>query len=230
MSENSRIYYESEQTLRVKQRRDASRRVLYEIVFLLLLVFAAQFLWKDLRTLFVFVPLAYFLFERQLRRRTWSETGFNIRAIPRDLVANWFLILVVSVIIQFLVILIAKALIPAYLDHVIARLPFTVGQTISWLPLLMIATFTEEISYRALFQERLSWFIPTPLAIGIVSVLFGIAHWTTGDPIIVLLDVLLVILDSVFYGIIFTRSKNVYVSWTAHFLADLFALGFILLL
>jgi membrane protease YdiL (CAAX protease family) len=221
---------ESEQNLRVEQSRHVPRRVLYETVLLLVLTFTAQFLWKDLRTLFIFVPLAYFFIERSLRRRTWAEVGFNIRAIPRDLAANWFLILLVSIIIQFLVIWIAKAVMPAYLDHVIARLPFTVGQTKDWLPLLLVATLSEEISYRALFQERLSWFIPMTAAIGIVSIVFGIAHWTRGDPVIVLIDILLVILDSVFYGVIFARSKNVYVSWIAHFLADLFALGFVLLI
>jgi membrane protease YdiL (CAAX protease family) len=230
MSENNRTFNETDQTLRVKQSRDVSRRMLYETVLLLVLTFAAQFMWKDLRTLFVFVPLAYFFLERHFRRRTWAEVGFNVRAIPRDLVSNWFLILLVSIIIQFLVGWIAKAVMPAYLDHVIARLPFSVGQNSDWLPLLLVATFAEEISYRALFQERLSWFIPSPAAIGIVSVVFGITHWVRGDPVIVLIDVLLVILDSVFYGVIFARSRNVYVSWIAHFLADLFAIGFILLL
>ena len=219
---------ESQQSLRVEPGKDVSRRVLYETLLILGLTFAAQLLWKDLRTLFIFVPLAYFFIERRFRRRSWVETGFNFRAIPRDLAANWLLILVVSIVIQFLVVWIAKAVMPAYLDHVIARLPFTVGQTSNWLLLLLAATFAEEISYRALFQERLSWFISTPAAIGIMSVVFGIAHWTRGAPAIVVMDVLLVIVDSVFYGVIFARSKNVYVSWIAHCLADLFAIGFIL--
>jgi uncharacterized protein len=220
---------ESQQSIRVEPGKDVSRRVLYETLLIFGLTFAAQFLWKDLRTVFIFVPLAYFFIERRLRRRTWIETGLNFRAIPHDLAANWLLIVMVSIVIQFLVVWIAKAVMPAYIDHVIARLPFTVGQTSNWL-LLLVATFAEEISYRALFQERLSWFISTPAAIGIASVVFGIAHWTRSAPAIVVMDVLLVILDSLFYGFIFARSKNVYVSWIAHFLADLFALGFVLLI
>jgi membrane protease YdiL (CAAX protease family) len=95
---------------------------------------------------------------------------------------------------------------------------------------LIIGALWEEINYRALFQDRLSWFIPTPIAIGIVSVIFGIGHWAQGNPIIVTIDILLIILDSIFYGIIFARTKNVFVSWIAHFLANSFAISFFLLL
>ena len=36
--------------------------------------------------------------------------------------------------------------------------------------------------------------------------------------------------DSVIYGVIFSRSNNVFVSWTAHFLADVVCLAFLLVL
>jgi membrane protease YdiL (CAAX protease family) len=121
---------------------------------------------------------------------------------------------------------------PAFIDHVTVRLPLPVGRTADYLPLLvlgaLVGAFLEEISFRALFQQRLSWFIPTPAAIGIVSVVFGIGHWASGDPVIVLIDVLLVIVDSTFYGIIFARSKNIYVAWFTHLFANLFALGLVL--
>jgi len=51
---------ESEQTLRVEQGKNVSRRALYETVLILVLTFAAQFLWQDLRIIFAFVPIAYF--------------------------------------------------------------------------------------------------------------------------------------------------------------------------
>ncbi len=223
-----------ELTIQEEQNKKVSRRVLYEIVILLSLTFVAQFIRQDFRMIFTFAPLVYYFVDHFIRRRKWTETGFNFRAIPRAVADNWFFILLVSVIIQFIVVWVAKAWIPAFIDHVMARLPLTIGQTTDYVPLFLVGALVgaliEEISFRALFQERLSWFIPTPVAIGIVSVIFGIGHWANGDPVIVLIDVLLVIVDSIIYGIIFSRSKNIIVVWFTHFLANLFALGFVLLL
>jgi len=220
----------SDQALQAEDSKNVSRRVLYEALIILALTFIAQFIWRDFSILFACVPTAYLFLERHFRHRTWAEIGFSIRTIPRDLAANWFPILLVSIVIQFTVVWIAKNWVPTFLDHVIARLPLTIDQTLGYLPILLIGTLWEEINYRAFFQDRLSWFISAPVAIGIVSVIFGIGHWAPGDPVIVTIDILLVILDSVFYGIIFARSKNVFVSWIAHFLADLFAISFFLFL
>ena len=211
-------------------QKNLSCRELYEVVIILILTFVAQFIWREFSLLFASIPTMYLFIERYLRRRTWAEIGFSIRKIPRDVVANWLPILLVSIIIQFLVVWTTKNWMPIFLDHVIARFPLTIDQSLGYLPMLLIGTLWEEINYRALFQDRLSWFIPAPVAIGIVSVIFGIGHWAQGNSVIVTIDILLVILDSVFYGIIFARSKNVFVSWIAHFLANLFAISFFLIL
>ncbi len=211
-----------------QQPQNVSRRVLVETVLVLALTFGAQFLPSTPRTILTFAPLVYFLVERSLRRRTWAEVGFKLRATPHDVVANWLPILLVALVIPFLVTWLAKAWLPAFIDHVLARFPLAVDAWPMLLTGTLVGALLEEISFRALFQERLGWFMPTPLAIGLVSVVFGIGHWASGDPLIVALDVLLVVVDSVFYGLIFARSKNIYVAWLAHCLANLFAVGFVL--
>lgn len=222
--------FKCEQVLRAETDENISRRVLYEVVTILTLTFVTQFLWRDYSILVAIVPTAYLFIERYRRHRTWKDIGFNFRAIPRDLVTNWFPILLVSIIIQFSVFWFTKTWMPTFLEQVVARFPLTIDQTLGYLPLLLVGTLWEEINYRALFQERLNWFIPAPTAIVIVSILFGIGHWVPGDPLIAASDILLVILDSLLYGIIFARSKNVFVSWIAHFLANFFAIGFFLFL
>jgi membrane protease YdiL (CAAX protease family) len=229
-----KAFHGPERAAFAERNRQAPRRLLHETVLLLSITFAAQFLHKDLRAIFTFAPLAYFLIEHYLRRRTWAEAGLSFREMPRAVAVTWPLILLVSVIVQFLVVWAATAWLPGFIDHVIARFPFPIGQTADhWGAVVagtLVGTWIEEVSFRALFQERLSWFMPTPAAIGVVSITFGIGHWTPGDPLIVMVDVLLVIIDSVFYGVIFARSRNVYASWIAHFLANFFAMGFVLLL
>lgn len=220
----------SRQHSQVEQGNNKPRRVLYETLIILTVIFVAQFLWEDLAIIFAIVPTIYFFIERYIRRRTWAEVGFKFRTIPKDIAANWFTILLVSVIIQFMVVWAAKTWMPAFLDHVMNRLPLTIGQIVGYLPVLLVGALWEEINFRAFYQERLSWFIPVPAAIGFVSVVFGIGHWAKGDPVIVMIDVILVIVDSVFYGIIFARSKNVFVTWITHFLANLVALSLYLLL
>lgn len=54
--------------------------------------------------------------------------------------------------------------------------------------------------------------------------------WVSGDPVIGGIDVLLVIVDSILYGTIFARSKNIDVAWFTYCLANLSAFGFVLLL
>lgn len=62
------------------------------------------------------------------------------------------------------------------------------------------------------------------------SLVFGLMHMAQGALAIVAVDVLLVMVDSVFFGIIFARSGNVIVSTIAHFLANSCAVFFLTVL
>jgi membrane protease YdiL (CAAX protease family) len=45
-------------------------------------------------------------------------------------------------------------------------------------------------------------------------------HWAPGKAVVVFTDLAFIAIDGVIYGAIFARSKNVFVSWLAHFTAD----------
>ena len=87
-------------------------------------------------------------------------------------------------------------------------------------------TLVEELVYRAVIQERLSWFIGTPAAILVAAVLFGLAHGVgaSGSPRIDLLDVAGVTLDGVVLGLIYARTHNLAVTWMTHYAADVVGL------
>ena len=63
-----------------------------------------------------------------------------------------------------------------------------------------------------------------------VSLLFTLLHYSAGDRAVVTMDLMLVFVDSVIYGAIYARSQNLWAEWLAHWLADLVALGLMVLL
>ena len=199
-----------------------NNRVLFETILVTAITLLGMWYLPAARTLFALLPVAYLLIERRLRQRTWGDLGFKIRAWGADLRANWLLFVLTAFVIQPVTGLLAKAFFPEYLSHVQARLPFESG--IGWLtllPLLGISLIGEEMTYRTLVQGRLAPFIGVPAAVGVASILFGLAHFSPGPGLVVLTDIGLIIVDSVLYGAMFARRNNLWVVWLAHLLGDI---------
>ncbi len=197
-------------------------RILFETILIILASLLGMLFFPSAKTLFGLIPVAYLVVERRLRQRSWRDLGFTIGTFWSDLKANWMIFLLLGLVIQPAIVIWAKTGFPAYLAHVQARLPFEEG--ISWgilLPLLAFSLLGEEMTYRALLQGRLSEFIGAPSAIGITSLLFGLAHFSSGPPLLVLMDVGLIVVDSVLYGVMFARRKNLWPVWLAHLLGDI---------
>jgi membrane protease YdiL (CAAX protease family) len=96
----------------------------------------------------------------------------------------------------------------------------------------LILTLMGELVFRVAVQERLSWFIGTPLAIIFATVLFGLVHFvgTTGLTLAAMLDVAGVMLDGVFFGIIYAKTHNLAVTWMTHYVADVMGIFFLVAL
>ncbi len=75
---------------------------------------------------------------------------------------------------------------------------------------------------RAFLQQRMSTYVGTPAAIVVAAALFGLAHavGATGSPQVVLCDVGGVVLDGLFFGLIYARTRNLCVTWATHYAAD----------
>lgn len=202
-----------------------SKRILLETVLVTTVTLLGMWFVPAAKTLFALIPVVYLLIERSLRKWSWSELGFNFRTFWPDLRANWVLFLLLGFVIQPVILLGAKFYFPAFLEHVQARLPFESG--IGWgvlLPLLAFSLLGEEMTYRTLIQGRLTPFIGIPAAVGVASLLFGLAHFGSGPGLVVLTDVGLIVIDSILYGIMFARRNNLWVVWLAHLLGDIFGL------
>jgi membrane protease YdiL (CAAX protease family) len=206
-----------------------SLRILLETILVAGISLLGIWLLPSAKTLFALIPIVYLLVERPLRHRTWSDLGFKFHTFWPDLRANWVWFILVALISQPVTGYLAKVFYPEYLNHVVARLPF--GEGIGWavlLPLLAISLMGEELTYRTLIQGRLTPFLGIPLAIITASLLFGFAHFAPGPFGVVAIDIGMIFIDSILYGVIYARSGNIVVSWLAHFVGDI--LGLIVIL
>jgi len=218
-------------TIQHTKNADAPRRVLYELLLVMAISVLLPLLVPGTELIAILVPVAYLLIEGRLRHQPIVTLGFNWRGIPAGLVATWPFILLVSVGIQVAVPLLGAALWPDLLTHILARLPQVPAGQISILFLLLIlSTLGEGVVYRGFFQQRLGLFTGTTIAILLSSLVFGFAHWSQGNLALAAVDVGLVVVDSILYGLIFARSHNLYVAWLAHLLADWVGLMMLLLM
>lgn len=208
-----------------------TKSILIETIFVTAITLLGMWFLPAYKTLFALIPLVYLLVERRLRKRSWSELGFKFRTFGVDLRTNWFWFVLVGLISQPLVALLTKFFFPAYLEHVINRLPFNSREGLFLiLPLLAISLVLEELTYRTLIQGRLTPYVGASFAIMIASILFGFAHFSPGIFWIVFLDIGMIIVDSMIYGIIYKRSGNLVVTWLAHFIGDILGLAVLMTL
>jgi uncharacterized protein len=203
----------------------------WEIILVIAVSLGISLGFPSLKVAGGLIPPVYLLVESLLRKRSWSETGFNLKTFPKELLRNLGWVLLVGVGAQALAVFGGYFFLPAYSAHILARLPFSVNITTGALVVtLLISTLFEEIIYRGLFQNRTGAFLSAPAAIGVTSLVFALMHYAPGPALVVFVDLALIVVDSVIYGIIFARSHNVFVAWTAHFLADLVGIAFLLIL
>jgi uncharacterized protein len=218
------------------QSAGRTSRSAYEALAVMAISLIPGLIWPQIKGPLQFLPVIYLLVERPLRHRTWREIGLDPWGFGLGLRLTWPLVLLVAVGTQVLTALLARAFWPELFAHILERLPLVspltnpVGVFVAIGLTLLLGTLLEELIYRGLFQERLSWLIGAVPAVVVVALIFGLMHIVPGNPAIVAVDVLGVMVDGVIYGAIFARGRNLYVSWLAHFAADVVGLGLLLLL
>ena len=194
------------------------------VVFLMLLLLAASQVSAGLGQIALLLTLGYVLIERAVRHHAWADLGLRRAGFVSDARSNWVLIVLDVVIVQVAAGLFARFGWQAYRDHVNTRVSDVAGGKFAvFVLLLVVSTFVEELVFRAFFQQRLSTLIHPVAAILAAAVLFGLVHRTSGSAGVVSLDVSLVVLDGMFFGWIYHRSHNLYLTWLTHFAADVVA-------
>jgi membrane protease YdiL (CAAX protease family) len=172
------------------------------------------------------VVIAYMIIESRLRKREKVEPGFYLKGLPLALRDNWLPLLLVVLVTPLLTVFVGKLFLPEYFTHVLDRvIPYVkIDSLEKLLGQLLVLAFGEEIVFRAFLQGRLSLFINPRMAIILSSIVFAAVHFTSGVMVVVIMDLLSVFVDSLLFGIIFERSKNVLASTVAHFLGNSFGI------
>jgi membrane protease YdiL (CAAX protease family) len=173
------------------------------------------------------------------KHRPWRDLGLK-SGFVKDLKHVWYYVAAVALLFQVLPPTFGVAyLFGHYSDlrqHILGRLSINFGSmeglaTVGGLlAAMLVLTLIEELVFRVTIQERLGWFLGTPVAILVASAIFASAHLagTSGSLPVILLDVTGVALDGIFLGIIYARTHNLALTWATHFAAD--AVGLLALL
>jgi uncharacterized protein len=217
-------HYRVRSTYKETKMEKKNNTVLIEYLIVATILIVASF--TPYKVVGMLVAIAYLIIESRLRRRPKDETGFNIRGLPVALRENWLFILLVVFVTPLITVIVGKLFLPEYFSHVLDRVtPYVKMDSMDkLLTQLLILAFGEEIVFRVFLQGRLSWFINPRLAIFLSSIVFAVVHFTPDIMVVVIMDLLSVFVDSLLFGFIFERSKNVFASTIAHFLGNSFGI------
>lgn len=212
----------------MKKKQQVDKRLLAETLTVIIVTVLLFLIFNNLKAIIPVIPIIYLLIEKRIRHRSWAEIGFNIKTVLIDIKKNWHFITLAGVISPLLTFYIGMYCITGYIEHVKSRLPMDVKVIIPAIISITIGTFLEEIIFRGFIQGRLQWFIEPVKAIIISSLLFAFMHYSDGSIAIVISDMFGIFIDSILFGIIFTKTKNIFTSWIGHYFSDL--IGMICLL
>jgi len=178
---------------------------------LLVLAFVSK-IWYTVYLAFSFI-LLFLIFE-------WSELGVKTSGLRGGFRRTWhFFVLSLIVTPPIVWFLINRYLLEFWI-HVFGRVEFIgIFQTLA--ATVIIIPFMEEVIFLGLVQEQLSWLTNDPTALIVSSVIFAAVHWNPGVPLVVGVDLFLVFLDSLWFGVIYMKSRNTVLSTFCHSFGNL---------
>lgn len=174
----------------------------------------------------VVIGIVVFFIHKAKERQSFAECGCDIRSIGRNLkdksVWVW---MALPLLANVLSLVIAKFILPEYAEQILTRSGAILSYDKAALLVFQLAALSlgEEIAWRAFFQNQLNKALPVLPALILTSVFFGLGHVSEGNILIVLYDVFFVFVNSLFYGMVFQKTKNAWASGISHFAANLLA-------
>jgi membrane protease YdiL (CAAX protease family) len=201
---------------------------IYLIAIMLMAILSfSNLLGLKIAGLAVVVGVVFFFIHKSSEKQPFEGSGLDIGAIRINLKDRSILFwMTLPIIMDAVAIAISKLILPEYIEHVLARTETFVSfdKVLILIIQLSFLALGEEIAWRAFFQKQLNKALPIIPTLLISSLLFAIGHFSQGNAVIVLYDVLFVFINSVLYGIIFHKTNNAWMSAISHFAANLFSI------
>ena len=172
----------------------------------------------------IIIAISYLFIERK-RSNNEAKTTFIA-----DLKKYWWLVLL-PVLSGVLTVFISRIILPEFYLHVLERVKPMLALDKMFLLILelLLLSLLEEIVYRRFLQNEISKMTNPIWGIFIASVLFAVGHYSAGAIFIVLYDLTTIFIDSVIFGMIYEKTKNVYICWISHFIANFVGMLILLL-
>ena len=173
----------------------------------------------------VIVGIIFFFIDKMIEKQPMRGSGLDYKGIGASLKDKkiWFW-LVLPIIMDAVSVVLSILFLPEYIAYETARAGSFVPIEVSVSSILMFFVFAlgEEIAWRAFFQNKLSQALPIVPALLITSLLFSLGHYKQGNTIVILYGLIFTFINSIFYGVIFHKTKNAWVSTLSHFVANVF--------
>lgn len=186
----------------------------------------------NLTSITLIIGIVTFFIIRKKEKEEGNIDALEIKRIPQAFKQkSMWLIILLPVFMNVICYIVAEFALPEFIEHLKNRTGMlSIDQLLLLVLELAIAALGEEIAWRGFFQKQLNKAIPFVPTLVISSFLFSICHLSVGNVIVVIYDILFIFINAIIYGIIFHKTENAWVSWIAHFLANLFGTILFLLL
>lgn len=180
----------------------------------------------------VLIGILFFFVLEYLEKKSHIESGLRFKSFFDDLKKQGVIILVLLPIGTAVATLIIGDLVfkGAFTSHIVGRTDSMLS--FDKMPLLMvqviIAALGEEIAWRGFFLGKSMTIFPFWLCAIQSSLLFAIAHISSGSVGLVSYDIFMIFVDSIIYAMIYKKSGNCLISALSHILGN--ATGILLLM
>ena len=172
----------------------------------------------------LFVGLGCFFLVEWMDKTPSEESGLRFSTFLTDLKkCSPLLWLVLPVVSSVGSIIVGKLLFQnMYVDHVMGRTGTILDYSnlLVLIPEMIIAALGEEIAFRGFFTGRgmkMIGFWPAAL---ISSVVFALAHLSTGNNAVVIFDLVTIFIDAIIYANVYRKSGNCLISTVSHLIIN----------